>query len=213
MDTIITQWFGDDERGYQIKYRDGIEISRWLVYTQRYAIKQAIYNYLHFVSKEPCSLQQIMKHEKVTGPNNGSTESIFFNLGMGFPKIPIVSFVINTLRTEVHDFLIQAITSSTNDDIHFMVKTGAVRNWKQNCCICLTDKVGDPFLWGGFHCQITILKPCGHSVCKGCFKDFTTCPLCRAVIISHFVHHKPRWSLGIIEHLTDQVYNKLKYVL
>lgn len=204
--TIQTIW-SDTQMGYNHKYIDGVSTSCWLIYKPRYAIWKAIDGYLHTISRDPSAIQQIMANTPVSVPLRGGTESIFFNLNMAYPQIPFSSLLIDTIKNAVFEH-IRSITTVV-DDITFMVIIGKQRNWKQNCCICLEERIGDHRGWGGSYCRIVIFRPCGHSVCERCFRDFTTCPLCRTPIASIINHQEPLWSAEIIDGLANKVCNKL----
>lgn len=210
------QWC-DNNTGYITININGIDTRQCLVYKPRYAIKRSVYEYLHYICREPVSIHQIMNKESyVTGPPQSSTESIFFNLSFSHPKIPLDLFLIRTIRETIHEIVYNTVLTSSDaydSDIVFIVKIGAVRNWKQNCCICMNEKIGDPCGWGGAHCNIMIFRPCGHSICQDCFKNFELCPLCRSPIMHTMNHRDPQWAPEVIESLTNIICDKLKYVL
>jgi hypothetical protein len=80
-------------------------------------------------------------------------------------------------------------------DLDFLRLLGTMRNYKTGCPICLENSTMGVTCGCGYT-EITIFRPCGHSMCaKTCFKNFATsalannqvslsCPMCRANISS-----------------------------
>lgn len=59
--------------------------------------------------------------------------------------------------------------SDTMSDFVFLVSLGKNRNWRNECCVCLTDDMMGTTCGCG-HFEIAIFRPCGHSVCiNPCF--------------------------------------------
>ncbi len=62
----------------------------------------------------------------------------------------------------------------TISDFVFLALLGKKRNWKEQCAICLCDKIMGTTCGCG-HTEIIVFRPCGHSVCNSpCFKTFMT---------------------------------------
>jgi hypothetical protein len=84
-------------------------------------------------------------------------------------KPPIEFFKIaeiNDLVTEkVKQLLLQI--NNQKSDVKFLVSLGNKNNWKEECMICHTENPKNT----DDRSDITILRPCGHSVCLNpCFK-------------------------------------------
>ncbi len=208
MAEAIEYIWGQDGTGYAVKYCDGREITRHLIYTPSCGIRNAIYGYIHYISRHPASIQQVMRRIPVDGPSFSSTECIGFSLNLIRPKQSrpyLDRLIIHT----VHEFLYDEINTDNNpSDILFMAKIGAIRDWTINCSICLEEKMGNARGWNDSCTRITIFKPCGHSVCTDCNRDLHKCPLCREIIIKTIEQNNVRFGDEIIEQLTDKVLNK-----
>ena len=63
------------------------------------------------------------------------------------------------------------IKLSQISDIDFLAYLQRDRDYKENCAICLTDKMMGTTCSCG-HTEIVVFRPCGHSVCcSPCFYD------------------------------------------
>jgi hypothetical protein len=204
---IVNVWH-DNDSGYRITYQNEKEVNRYLIYKPRYGIKQAIDGYIHYICQHPLSMQQVMNKVPVDGPSTFSTDSIGFSLSMIEPKQsrPYLDRIIQGI---VYSYLRENINKNT--DIMFMAKIGAQRDWSKDCSICLENKIGHQCsckISCTVYSQITLFKPCGHSVCTPCSQKLNTCPLCRAPIREKLQHHQPRFEEEILDYLVDKVMNK-----
>ena len=132
---------------------------------------------------------------------------VHLNLSMIHPEQSLFR-LSRVIRDIIHEFLRNRIDESS--DILFMAKIGSMRDWTKDCSICLEDKIGDSNGWSGHHCQITLFRPCGHSLCTKCNKELTARPLCRETIIKYIKHNYVRFDEAVIDELTNQVMSKYK---
>ena len=96
---------------------------------------------------------------------------VHLNLSMIHPEQSLFR-LSRVIRDIIHEFLRNRIDESS--DILFMAKIGSMRDWTKDCSICLEDKIGDSNGWSGHHCQITLFRHCGHSLCTKCNKELIT---------------------------------------
>lgn len=206
---IVNVWH-DDDSGYKITYQNDKEVNRHLIYKPRYGIKQAIDGYIHYICQHPLSMQQVMNKAPVDGPSTFSTESIGFSLCMIEPKQsrPYLDIII---RDIIHSYLYENINKNQNSNIMFMAKIGSKRDWSKDCSICLENKIGHRCSCSvscASYSQITLFKPCGHSVCTPCSQKLNNCPLCRTSIMEKLQHNQPRFEEEILDYLANKVINK-----
>lgn len=180
-----------------------------LVYTPEYGVKIAIDNYIHYICQHPLSIQQVMNKLPVDGPPLASTNTIYFSLAMIRPE-PGFLTLTHLIKDCIHEYLYNEITNNHDDssDISFIIKASAIRDWTSNCSICLEDKIGVPLGWNDSCAQITLFRPCYHSVCSRCNNGLTICPLCRQPIIKFIEHKHPRFNDDVINQLADKVWNQ-----
>lgn len=67
--------------------------------------------------------------------------------------------------------LIKDIDLNKCDDFTFLSYLGTKRDWRSDCCICLTEEIMGTTCTCG-HTEIVVFRPCGHSICMyPCFKQ------------------------------------------
>jgi hypothetical protein len=219
MESII-EWQDENcgyltERRYLTERQDSLYTRRYMIYSRRYCVRKAVDNYLHYLSRTPITIQEIMTGAPVTEPWYRSGDSISSSIMSAYPAFLLIDarWVRETIQRVVHDCIRSEMGSVINDDVHFMIKTSAVRDWSKNCCICLETDIGIFSKWYQTSIRkIIIFRPCGHSVCGHCFQ-FDVCPLCRSPIASYFEHQKPKWSMDVIERLTTEVCSQLGKII
>lgn len=181
MDSKIVWDKNDPSQGY--KHVDACG-SKTLIYKRERAIEEFICAIVEQLVQHPLALQNIVKDTK--HPDDGWTKTSrrigVFRLGMAEP-----TFSFNTIF-ELMEKIAMPIINNLKPDLlkldekcnfTFLLQLGLKRNWKQECAICLGDRVGHACACG--HTQTIILRPCGHAFCDHCVeKSFTpTCPICR----------------------------------
>lgn len=91
----------------------------------------------------------------------------------------MVKYVIDSVLKFVGDESVQSSEVSDSDFLAYLQKN---RNYKEECAICLTDKIIGTTCGCG-HTEIVVFRPCGHSLCcSPCFYD-----LCKAngIVLEH----------------------------
>ncbi len=81
------------------------------------------------------------------------------------------------LPSLVLSFIDRASPSSSpsivSDDFLFLMNLGRTRKWKQDCAICLSEKIVGTTCGCG-HTEIVVMRPCGHSLCANpCYHDLS----------------------------------------
>lgn len=107
-----------------------------------------------------------------------------------YTKMKIMS-VVSKIGPYVKEGLKGLLMNDKQSDSEFLMALSMKRNWKQGCAICLADKIMGTTCSCG-HTEITIFRPCGHSVCSNpCAKDLfktneTKCHMCGQTIEHSF---------------------------
>lgn len=215
MSTITVEW-EDENIGFL--YQNGN--LRRNCYSQPYAIKRAIFEYIADLCRTPASIQQIFANKinhtsnPVPGPQPSSTYSLNFQLSMAYPSIINKYHLMKVMCESIRDYLYKTLSTlvmtAETSDLLFMAKIGSTRDWAKDCSICLLGKIGDPHGWGGHHQRISIFRPCGHSVCETpCYARLQLhhlkCPICRIPITKSFSHHGQYFSREIIDLIYDDI--------
>ncbi len=193
MDSKIVWDKEDPSHGYKHLDDRG---SKELVYKRSRAIAEFMYAIIHQLVQYPLSLQNVLQDAKAEGheDDKGHEDDGWSKtsrrigvhlLGRAEPKFSfstvyrMMETIVMPILTKLKQDLLKLDEKDELSDFTFLLQLGLKRNWKQECAICLGDKVGRVCDCG--HTQTVISRPCGHAFCEHCLtKSETKCPMCRS---------------------------------
>jgi hypothetical protein len=150
-------------------------------YSKSYAIQLKIMEYCKDLVSSPDQLICLAKGQDIIAP---TIKRSFDYLNDIYPRIgyPEKKEILTLIKTKVKPILEEQIKRGKKknltepcSDFEFLFKVaGNLRNWKEDCCYCLTEKIMGTTCGCG-HTEIAIFRPCGHSICaQPCFEEFAT---------------------------------------
>lgn len=156
-------WNDDGKTGRMITQYENRGTSTTTIYKREYGIYQACISAALALINNP---EELQKDEPICTLHRPS-----FTLMCIYPELPLyeVRELVEKIKP-LGKIIKEYIGDKSGTDIEFLLELGKHRNWKKECAICLTEDIMGTTCKCG-HTEITIFRPCGHSVCtQPCFK-------------------------------------------
>jgi hypothetical protein len=160
--TTEVTWENEHEGMMKITYSSG-GVRTTTAYSLQRAVENLCYTAAIRLINSPLELQ---KEE----PLSTVGRQAFSPLQCVYPEIPFpksheIHKKIEKLGTFLKKELLEFGRKETDEnDLEFLFHLGLKRNWKRECAICLVDDIMGTTCGCG-HTEITVFRPCGHSVC------------------------------------------------
>ena len=161
----VVVWEEGDREGYGRRYSTYTEEP---VAKPKLAIQAAILFHCRMLVHNP---EKWFKGEVLKYSGQG-----YGGLGMAEPPFRWTSLgnireeITNTVAKELEKVCDSDLKDPKISDFVFLATLGKKRNWRRDCCICLSDKMMGTICGCG-HFEIAIFRPCGHAVCVNpCFE-------------------------------------------
>lgn len=99
--------------------------------------------------------------------------------GLGMAEPPFSWFAQRNIQEEITNTVAEELVKVCGSDLKdpkipdfvFLATLGKKRNWRRDCCICLSDNKMMGTTCDCGHFEIAIFRPCGHAVCVNpCFE-------------------------------------------
>ena len=169
------------------------------IFTRRYGISQFIHERMKLLAIENNSTR------------NNMPDVWLYNKHPLVIARPIISAdqrnkIISIVDAEIIKQF-NTMNCSNASDSKFLISLGNQRDWKYECCICLTNYKEEIS-----NLKIGIIRPCGHTVCiDPCFKSVTKqneCPICRKKIDKMFrlgaINVSDLFDKSVIDSIVDK---------